>query len=327
MKQLQLSFAFLLLVIAFGTVGYILIEDWGPIDAFYMTVISITTTGFAEIRPLSPAGRMFTISIIILGVSAIAYIGGRAAQVFIESRLLLFRRRRVNKRIDNLENHYIVCGFGRLGKPICDELNSLKAPFVVIEKDENIIDELIEADYLFVNGDATSDEILVKAGLQSARGVVAVLPSDAENVYVTLSAKVLKPDIFIVTRAIEEETEQKLLRAGADRIVKPYEIGAGRMVNLLIRPGVVDFIDIVARTRGLELNLEEIVVGSNSALRDKTLAESSIRQKLNIIVVAIFRENGEIVYNPTSSARILMGDRLIAIGQMKDLGEFNKLCG
>jgi voltage-gated potassium channel len=327
MRQLQFAIAFLFLVIFFGTIGYVVIEGWDPIDAFYMTVISITTTGFAEIRPLSHTGRMFTVAIIILGVSTIAYIGGRTAQVFIESRLLLFRRRRVNKKIEKLENHYIVCGFGRLGKPICDELKALKAPFVVIEKNEEIIDELIEADYLFVNGDATSDETLMKAGLQRARGVIAVLPSDAENVYVTLSSKVLKPDIFIVSRAIEDETEQKLKRAGANRIVKPYEIGASRMVNLLIRPGVVDFIDIVARTRGLELNLEEIVVRNNSALRDKTLAESSLRQKLNIIVVAIFREDGKIVYNPTSSEKILEGDRLIAIGQMKDLVELNKLCG
>lgn len=233
----------------------------------------------------------------------------------------------MNKKIEKLENHYIVCGFGRLGKPICDELKSLGAPFVVIEKNEAIIDELIDADYLFVNGDATSDEVLLKAGLRHAKGVVAVLPSDAENVYVTLSAKVLQPNVFIVSRAIEDETEQKLIRAGANRIVKPYEIGASRMVNLLIRPGVVDFIDIVARTRGLELNLEEIVVRSSSPLLDKTLAESSLRQKLNIIVVAIFRENREIVYNPTSSAKIQKGDRLITIGQMKDLMELNKLCG
>lgn len=327
MKRLQLSFIILLLVISFGTVGYMIIEGWNIVDAFYMTIISITTTGFAEVKPLSPAGRLYTVVIIILGVGAIAYIGGRAVQVFFESRLLLFRRRKVDKKIEKLERHYIVCGFGRLGKPICDELFALKMPFVVIEKNDKKIDDIIEAGYLFVNGDATVDETLMKAGLARAKGVVAVLATDAENVYVTLSAKVLKPDVFVVTRAIEEETEKKLNRAGANRIVKPYEIGASRMVNLLIRPGVVDFMDIVARTRGLELNLEEVSVSSNSSLTDKTLAESSLRQKLNIIIVAIFREDGKIIYNPISSEKIQKGDRLIAIGQMKDLVALNELCG
>ncbi len=323
MKHIKHALLFLNVLILIGSAGYMVIEGWGVLDSLYMTIISITTTGFMEVHPLSPQGRLFTTVLIVVGVSTIAYIGGRAAQLLIEAQI--FRRRRVSKKVESLHHHHIVCGFGRLGRLICNELSSLNIPFVVIEKDEGRIDQLIEADYLFVNGDATSDEFLLKAGIKRAKGLVAVLPTDAENLYTTLSAKVLNPGIFVVTRAVEDETEKKLVRAGANRVVMPYEIGAVRMVNLLIRPTVVDFIDIVARKKGVDLGLEEIVVGSDSFLKGKTLAESAIRQHLNIIIVAIRRADGEFIYNPTSTEIIHEGDRLIAIGQAEELTKLNQL--
>ena len=323
MQQIKRAFMVLLSLILLGSIGYILIENWGFLDAMYMTIISITTTGYQEVRPLSVAGRVFTMVLIITGVSTIAYIGGRAAQLLIETQI--FRRRRVSKKVKSLQNHYIVCGFGRLGTLICDELSSLEIPFVVIEMDEARIDQLIELDFLFVNGDATADDNLIKAGIKRAKGLVAVLPTDAQNLFTTLSAKVLNPNVFVVTRAIEDETEKKLRHAGANRIVKPYEIGASRMVNLLLRPTVVDFIDIVASKKGVDLGLEEIVVGEDSFLKDKTLAESAIRQRLNIIIVAIRRADGEFIYNPTSTEKIHVGDRLIAIGQTEELNKLNQI--
>jgi len=324
MKRLITALLVLNIVVIVGTVGYMFIEDWSLPDAFYMTIISITTTGFAEVRPLSPLGRLLTVGIIITGVSTLAYVGGRAFQELIESQI--FRRRKMSKKVKQLNNHYIVCGYGRLGRPICSELDASQLPFVVIEKDEKRIDQLLEQGFLFVPGDATQDETLLNAGIKRAKGLIGVLATDAQNVYVTLSAKQLNQQIFIVTRAIEEEAEKKLMRAGANRIVKPYEIGAHRMAHLLLRPGVVDFIDIVARSKGIDLGLEEIVLGDKSPLVNKTLADSSIRQQLNIIIVAINRGEDQYIYNPTSSTVLSGGDRLIAIGQWENLQKLNHLC-
>ena len=324
MKRLITALLVLCIVVIVGTAGYMYIENWSLLDAFYMTVISITTTGFAEVRPLSSLGRSLTIMIIITGVSTLAYVGGRAFQELIESQI--FRRRKMSKKVKQLNNHYIVCGYGRLGQPICSELVANQLPFVVIEKDEKRIDQLFEQKFLVVPGDATQDETLLNAGIKRAKGLIGVLATDAQNVYVTLSAKQLNQQIFIVTRAIEEEAEKKLLRAGANRIVKPYEIGAHRMAHLLLRPGVVDFIDIVARNKGIDLGLEEIVLGDKSPIVNKTLADSSIRQQLNIIIVAINRAEDQYIYNPTSATVLLGGDRLIAIGQWENLQKLNHLC-
>ncbi|MCB0285573.1 MAG: potassium channel protein, partial [Calditrichaeota bacterium] len=305
--------------------GYMLLEGWDPLDAFYMTIISITTTGFAEVRPLSPAGRVLTIFLIVAGVSSLAYLGGKAIQELLESQIL--GRRNVNKQVSKLRNHYIVCGYGRLGRPICAELIGTHSEFVVIEKNEDRIKQISDANMLYVHGDATNDDVLIQAGIKNARGLIAVLASDADNVYVTLSARELNNHIFIVTRAIGEEAEKKLIRAGANRIVKPYEIGALRMAHLLVRPGVVDFMDIVARKSGVDLALEEIMVRHGSELNGITLADSTLRQRLNIIIVAIYRTESEFIYNPKSSETIREGDRLIAIGEWENLQQLNKMCG
>lgn len=323
--QLRRALFALLFVVFAGTIGfYFLGSDWTLLDSFYMTVISMTTTGFKEVRPLSDLGKMFTIFIIILGVGTIAYAGGRGVQLLIETQL--FGRRRMNKKVQELKNHYIVCGFGRMGKYICEELRRSKVPFVVVEQEEPKIDVLKELDYLYVQGNATVDETLLRAGIDSARGLVAVLTNDAENVFASLSAKVLNPKVFVVARAVQEETESKLKKAGADRVVKPYEIGGTRMANLLLRPGVVEFIDVVALGKSFDLTLEEVMVSPNSALIGKTLAESPLRKDLNIMIVAIFRKDGQFTYNPKSSATIQTGDRLIAIGEAVNLPKLNQLC-
>ena len=325
MKHLKWTFIAALAVILTGTLGYMLLEGWDPLDAFYMTIISITTTGFAEVRPLSPAGRVLTIFLIVAGVSSLAYLGGKAIQELLESQIL--GRRNVNKQVSKLRDHYIVCGYGRLGRPICAELIGTHSEFVVIEKNEDRIKQISDANMLYVHGDATNDDVLIQAGIKNARGLIAVLASDADNVYVTLSARELNNHIFIVTRAIGEEAEKKLIRAGANRIVKPYEIGALRMAHLLVRPGVVDFMDIVARKSGVDLALEEIMVRHGSELNGITLADSTLRQRLNIIIVAIYRTESEFIYNPKSSETIREGDRLIAIGEWENLQQLNKMCG
>ena len=307
----------LLGVIAFGSLGYMIIEGWNLLDSVYMTIISITTTGYREVYPLSQLGKMFTLLIIILGVVTIAYAGGRLAQLFVES--YLFRRRKMVKQLSTLENHYIICGYGRMGKKICQELEENKAKFVVIEKNPTEIENLRTRDYLFVEGDATDDDILTQAGIKKAKGMVAVLHTEAENVFTTLSSRALHPKIFIVARAVEEETESKLLKAGANRVVKPYEIGGHRMTQVLLRPGVVDFIDIIAREKRIDLHIEEIEVKDGSILVGQTLAQSPIRNKLNIIIVAIFQADGKVTYNPQSNTVIQKDNKLIVIGEEKNI--------
>lgn len=299
------------------------IEHWNIFDSLYMTIISITTTGFAEVHPLSENGRLFTIFVIIFGVLTIAYTGGRVAQFVLEA--YIFRRRRMARKVDTLKDHYIICGFGRMGKKICQVLSANRALFVVVENNPDEIELLNEMNYLYVEGDATDDEVLLQAGIERAKGLVAVLSTEAENVFTTLSAKVLNPKIFIVSRAVEEETESKLLKAGANRVVKPYEIGGHRMAQVLLRPGVADFIEIVSARKKIDLKIEEINIQPKSSLVGKTLAQSNIRQDLNIIVVAIFSEDGRILYNPQSNSVIHAGDRLIVIGEERNIEKLQAL--
>jgi voltage-gated potassium channel len=323
-RQLQFGLAILFFTIVIGTAGYMIIEKWHILDAIYMTIITISTTGFAETHPLSQPGRLFTIVLIVMGIGSIAYTGGRAAQLLFETQL--YRRRKMSKKVEQLSNHYIVCGYGRMGRFICEELSEAKVDFVVIENVNEKIDRLINRGFLFVNGDATSDEILISAGLKKAKGLVAVLSSDAENVFATLSSKVINPDIYIVARAVEEETESKLMKAGASRVVKPYEIGGTRMAELLLRPGVIEFIDSIAREKNVDLNIEEVIVHPDSTLVNKTLTDLPIRKEMNIIIVSIYKQSGKFIYNPLSSAKIEAGDKLIAIGENSSLQKLNMMC-
>ncbi len=324
LRQLQFGLAILLFTIIVGTAGYMIIERWHILDAVYMTIITISTTGFEETHPLSQTGKFFTLILIVMGIGSIAYTGGRAAQLLFETQI--YRRRKMNKKIEHLNNHYIVCGYGRMGRFICDELAEAKVDFVVIENDNDKIDKLINRGFMFIKGDATSDEVLTSAGIKKAKGLVAVLSSDAENVFATLSSKVLNPEIYIVARAVEEETESKLVKAGASRVVKPYEIGGTRMAELLIRPGVIEFIDSIAREKNVDLNIEEVIVHPDSTLVNKTLTELPIRKEMNIIIVSIYKQNGKFIYNPLSSAKIEAGDKLIAIGENTSLQKLNKMC-
>jgi voltage-gated potassium channel len=274
--QVGVGLVVLTLITFVGTVFYTLFEDFSILEAFYMTIITISTTGFKEVRPLSDAGMVITILIIITGVLTIAYTGGKAAQLIIETHL--FRRKRMSKQVEKLSNHYIVCGYGRMGREVCDTLEENNETFVVIDNEQSKIDELIKRGFLFIYGDGASDETLVQAGIERAKGLAAVVKSDAENIFITLSARLLKKDLFVVARAIEERTESKLIKAGADRVVKPYELGGKRIVHLLLKPGVTDFIEGVARKKGIDINLEEILINNDGILVGKTLAESPLRK-------------------------------------------------
>jgi voltage-gated potassium channel len=301
-----------------------IIEGWNFIDSLYMTIITITTTGFEEVHQLSTAGEIFTLILILFSFGTVIYIGTVGIQIFIESKI--FRSKKMQKRIEKLSGHYIVCGFGRMGSHICRELKESSVDFVVIENNEENFDKLDSLGYLYDRGDASSDAALIRTGISKAKGLVAVLSSDAENVFTTLSAKSLNPEIFVVARAIDFSTEPKLLKAGADRVVKPYELGGHRMAEIVLRPGVLDFIDVVAGKKKVDLRMEEITVKTGSSMDKKTLAELPLRRDLNIIIVAIQNEQkGIFIYNPQSDTVVDVGNKLIAIGERSSLDKLRDL--
>ena len=314
----------LLFIIFVGTSGFMIIEGWNFTDSLYMTIITITTTGFEEVHQLSKEGEIFTLVLLMVSFGTVIYIGGTGIQLLIESKF--FRRKKMQKRIEQLNDHYIVCGFGRMGSHICKELVKSNASFVVIENNEENFASLEKLGYLYDTGDASNDSTLIRAKIDQAKGLVAVLSSDAENVFTTLSAKSLNPNIFVVARAIEYSTESKLLNAGADRVVKPYELGGHRMAEILLRPGVLDFIDVVAGKKKVDLRMEEITVKQGSSMHKKTLAELPLRTDLNVIIVAIQNEEkGIFIYNPKSDTIVDEGNKLIAIGERSSLDKLREL--
>ena len=315
----------LFIIILTGTSGFMLIEGWNFPDSLYMTIITITTTGFEEVHQLSTEGEIFTLILLLVSFGTVIYIGSMGIQILIES--TFFRRKKMQSKIDKLSDHYIVCGFGRMGNYICTDLKNAGVPFVVIDNNPDVQKKLDESEYLYDTGDASRDSTLLSSGVKKAKGLVAVLSSDAENVFTTLSAKSLNPNIFVVARAIDEGTGSKLLKAGANRVVKPYEIGGTRMAEILLRPGVMDFIDVVAGNKKMGIQIEEITVRQGSLMHKKTLAElPSLRNELNVIIVAIQNEEkGIFIYNPKGDTIVDEGNKLIAIGETSNLGKLKAL--
>lgn len=317
-RHMLSGIAILVITIMTGIMGYMSIEGWSFDDALYMTVITITTTGFGEVHPLSKSGHIFTVILLILSFGTILYIGGTGIQYIIESKFL--RRRRMTKQMERMKDHYIVCGFGRMGSHICEKLNESKVPFVVIENNPNNFAKLDSLGIIYDKGDAASDETLLRVGLKNAKGLVAALSSDPENVFATLSARVLNPSLFIVARAIDEDTESKLIKAGANRVVKPYELGGSRMAEIVLRPGVLDFIDVVYGSKKVDIHIEEITVKKGSKMHKKTLADLPLRSEFNTIIDAIQNEEKKIfIYNPQGDTIVDEGNKLIAIGEEANL--------
>ena len=287
-KRAFLSLGLVFLVILSGTVGYSIIEGWTLFDSLYMTVITLSTIGYQEVRPLSFTGRAFTIILVFVGVGAVAYGINNGIRIVFEGEIQkAFGRRKLEKRLKSIRNHFIVCGYGRMGRIICNELKAKDVPFVVVEKELPELDA--DEETVFVYGDATKDDILRQAGIEKARGLISVLSTDAQNLYVVLSARELNPSLFIVARAGEEGSGQKLLRAGADRVVSPYHIGGHRIAQTVLKPAVVDFLEFATRSGNLELQMEEIPVEGGSLIAEKTIHEAGVGRELGVIVVEIGR--------------------------------------
>jgi len=316
-QRLKKSVLFIIVLFLVGTAGYSVIEGWNIFDSFYMTIITLSTTGFQELQPLTKLGRLFTIILIIFGISFLFYALGKINSAIFEEQL--FKRGKMQKDVNKLKDHYILCGFGRMGEKIAAELAVRKKPFVVIEKDMEKIIKIKENNYLMVQGDATEDEILIAAGINTARGFVTVLDNDVSNVFATLSARGLNDQLKIIARADDDSSRTKLIKAGADKVVLPYEIGGFRITQALLKPRVVDYMDEIFSLPDLGLQIEEIKITEKSKLIGKTLANSGLRGKINIIILSIYRKNGDLIYNPTSDTEISEGDTLVVIGEVKEL--------
>ena len=314
-RHLKVSMAVLLLLVTLGTAGFMGIEGWQLLDSLYMTVITLSTVGFREVHSLSDAGKLFTMVLIVFGVSVIGYIVGSLAQIMFEGQFQrIIGRKKVEKKIDALRDHYIICGFGRIGALICKEFAARPLPFVVVEKNAELADRLEQDNYLYLRGNATDDETLLKAGILRARGLISVVTSDTENVYITLTARGLNPELYILARSGEEGSEIKLKRAGANKVVSPYLIGGSRMAQAILRPNVVDFIEIATGREHLELQMEEIIIPANSPFIGENLVSSGFRKETGVIIVGIKKGSGKMVFNPDSHARIEASDTLIVLG-------------
>ena len=308
-----------------GTGGYMIIEGWRPLDALYMTVITLSTVGFNEVHRLSDAGHLFTIALILTGVSTAAYAAGTIGEYVIGGRLgATLRRQRMQHQIDGLEGHYIVCGYGRVGRQVVDELTARDKRSVVVEPSDDVFPPDGPPR---VRGDATDDRALRQAGIERAAGLVAVAGDDATNIVVTLSARALNPDLPIVARAIQAEAEDKLRRAGATHVISPYRIGGQRMVTQLLHPRITDFLDVVVHRGSLELWLEEITVAPDGPASGQPLGETAIWGPDGVKVLAVGRHNGELVTNPRKELRLEAGDVLIALGTLEQLEAARQVAG
>ena len=266
MRKVLIAIANLFGILAVGTAGYMAIEDTSLVDGLYMTVITITTVGYGEVFTLSPAGRYFTIVLIMVGVGLVLYLFGKVTEAMVEGSLQSYMgRKTMDKKLAGLKDHFIVCGFGRIGKVICQILHENKRPFVIIENNSAEIKAIQDLNYILLDGDASSDEALHKANIEHAKGLIAVVSSDADNVYTILSAKGINPNLFVLARSSGSEgSETKLIRAGADKVISPYYIGACRMAQVLVRPTVIDFIDLAINSGELGLRIEELYVSEKA---------------------------------------------------------------
>src|SRR5215831_2849045 len=294
----NVSIALLVLTVA-GTAGFHYIERWSWFDSFYMVVITLSTVGYQEVHPLSHAGRIFNIALIVAGVTLVFFIIGALAQALLEFELIkVFGRRRMEREVANLRDHYIVCGAGRVGASVAHELARKPCPFVVIETEEKSLAEL-DSKWLALVGDAASEKTLREAGIERARGLVAATTTDATNIYIVLTARSLNPRLKIIARASDETAQKHLKTAGADVVISPYAAAGHRIAQSFLRPNVLDFLDIAtARSGTLEMVIEEIRVAAQSSLAQSTVGSSRIHHEFGIMILAIRRSNGEICFNP-----------------------------
>jgi voltage-gated potassium channel len=325
-RRLALIAIALALTLAGGTAGFVFIEHYPVFDAFYMTLTTVTTVGYGEIRPLSHIGRVFNSFLIFFGVSVMLLAIGAMTQTIIELELnQFFGKRRVKKMIETLHGHFIICGFGRVGRGAADELRLQGANFVVVDNSEEKVERAIKEGMLAVLADASRDDVLREVGIDRAKGLIATLASDADNLFLILTARTLNSKIQLSARVAEQSSEEKLRRAGADFVFAPYNSTGHRMAQALLKPHVQQFIDFTTQNLDVQVNIEQVRVSSRSSFVDATIAGMQLRSEMGVIILAIRKASGPMVFNPPADSRISIGDHLIVMGQPNDLKKVEQL--
>ncbi|MDK7472743.1 potassium channel protein [Bacillus paranthracis] len=320
-KQLWIAVICMTFVVILGTLGFMTIEEISLFQAFWMTMITVLTVGYGDAIPVTQAGKVFALLIIPIGVGIVTYAIGVVAAMIIEGNLFhAVRRKKMDKQIAQLQNHIIVCGCGRVGLQVVHELQEKKIPFVVVDKDESILEK---EKLLYVHGDATEDQVLHHAGISKAAGLVAIVANDAENVFITLTARGLNDAIKIVARAEKPETEDKLKRAGANKVINPSSMAGIHIAKGIANPLTVHYIDTVLYGMEQSFVIEEIAVGKGSILTNKSLLESDVRNQFDVTILAILR-NGNVIHNPTGQEKLQEHDMIIVFGSVEKLGQFEK---
>ena len=325
-REIVVVFFFLLVLVVAGTMGYMLIEQWGWVDGLYFTFITLTTIGYGEIHELSTTGRFFTILIAALGIGAFVFIGSRGVQVLLISHNL--RESHMKRQISRMKNHYIICGYGRVGKRIVKDLINGGESFVVIDRAGEVIELLREDGIPFIEGDAEDEKTLNAAALKSAKGLILATPEDSANVFVSLTAREIREDLFILARANSRINARKLLHAGANKAIAPDEIGARRMAQVILRPHVDRFMDEVFHAESLDRAMDEVTIREGAEIIGKSLAQSHFRQQFDLIVIAVIDgATREMHFNPNAQDAIQAQDILIVLGHSEVIQRLRKLHG
>jgi voltage-gated potassium channel len=320
LQKLRLPLLLILSVIIGGTLGYKILYSVPLVDAFYMTAITVSTVGFREVFPLDQWGKLFTALLIFSGVSGITLTATYLFQFMVEGHLLgLVKRRKMEKTIELAKNHYIICGFGRVGEQIAGDFHASGKPFVVIDHNPEAVERILARGYTYIQGNATRDEVLINGGIERAKGIVAASDSDPDNVLITLSARLLNPHIFIIARAGAKEIIDKLHKAGANRVVSPYLSTGQKMASMMMKPVLHDYLDTMAYGADLEIQLEELELHEGSEVTGKTLKESAIRKMTGATILSIKKADGQLITNPPVSRVLEQGDRLVLVGTTEQL--------
>jgi voltage-gated potassium channel len=320
LRVVLLPLVVLVLLLLGGTLGYRLVGGWGLFDALYMTVITITTVGFHEVRPLGPTGRLFTMALALGGVFTAFYAAAALIRAVVAGDIrTVLGRQRMESQLAQLNDHLVVCGFGRMGRLVCEEFSAAGLPFVVIDRDPRVLQDFSMPHGIPLSGDATDDGVLKQAGVERARALVSAAASDADNLYIVMSARFINERLTIVARAESETADLKLRRAGATQVISPYSIGGHRVAQAVLRPHAMDFIELATQSHHLELQIDQIGLREGSRLVGDSLKTSPIKSELGIIIVAIKRPDGRMEFNPVPEAMLGAGDVLIALGHRQQL--------
>jgi len=302
-----------------------IIEGWSPFDAFYMTIITISTVGYSEVHQLGRAGRIFTAVLVFFGVGFSLYVAGAVVQFMVEGRMRhILGRRRLDRQISRIRDHYIVCGYGRIGRVITRSLRSKFNDIVVVENNPELIPVMDGDGVLYLNGNATDEMVLKRAGITAAKGLIAVLATDTENVFLVLTARQLNPDLYIMARAGHDASKSKLLAAGANQVESPYVMGAINMATKVLRPEVTNFLELALSYRDNQIQMEEIPVTGKSRLVGVPLKDTGIRQDYNVIIIAVKKQSGDMHFNPSFDTVINAGDTVIAVGEERNLQRLDR---